>query len=50
MLIGDLFAFQDENETLKSQLEEVRSASSAIPLVNLCYIAQKTELGTTTIT
>jgi hypothetical protein len=29
MLIGDLFAFQDENETLRSQLEEVRSACPA---------------------
>ena len=30
MLTGDLFAFQDENETLKSQLEEVCSACPAI--------------------
>jgi hypothetical protein len=30
MLIGDLFASQDENETLRSQLEEARSACPAI--------------------
>jgi hypothetical protein len=32
MLIGDLFAFQAENETLRSHLEEVRSACPAISL------------------
>ena len=30
LLIGDLFAFQDENETLRSQMEEVRSIYWAI--------------------
>jgi hypothetical protein len=40
MLIGDLFAFQDESETLRSQVEEVRSAFPAyFPLANFCYIA-----------
>jgi hypothetical protein len=32
MLIGDLIAFQAENETLRSHLEEVRSACPAISL------------------
>lgn len=50
LLIWELFALQDENETLISQLEEVRPACPAIFLANSCYAAQKTELGTTTIT
>jgi hypothetical protein len=36
MLIGDLFVCQDENETLKSQVEEVRSACPAI-YISLIY-------------
>ncbi len=51
LLNGDLPTFQDEFDSLRSQVEEAGSAQPGyFSLANSYSIAQKTKLGTTTIT